>query len=63
MADEKVKVSVKVQPKVEEVLQAGREIALAEALQAAPTAAEVLARPQVYEAWYKGMRQEALDNG
>ena len=36
---------------------------LKEALQAAPTAAEVLGRPQAYEAWYKGMRQEALDNG
>ena len=32
-----------------------------EALQAAPTVYEVLGKPQAYEAWYKGMRQEALN--
>ena len=31
-----------------------------EALQAAPTVYEVLGKPQAYEAWYKGMREEAL---
>lgn len=33
-----------------------------EALLAAPTVHEVLGRPDLYDRWYKGMRQEALDN-
>ena len=34
----------------------------AEALAAAPTVEEVLARPHDYAKWYKGPREEALAN-
>ena len=50
-------------PIYESELEAPKMKALAtpaEALAAAPTVHEVLARPAAYDEWYKGIRMEAL---